>query len=217
MSPPWTGGETLHATPAGRSSAIVTSVAVPAPPSLTTIRYAASSPAEMVPVSASLRTARFGQSTRMVAVEVLSCCRRPCPGPRVAPTAAALVRTPHAAAVVAPATRMVTDSPADRLPSEHLSSPLSIAQPWTAGERPPFTPAGSGSLTVTPVAVPVPVLATTIPNAAPCPAEMTGFSAALTTLTSGSDTAVKHSAVKLVWTAGEYGAVAAGVYRARKQ
>ena len=71
IAQPWTGGATLHATPAGRSSTIVTSVAVPAPPLLTSMAYAASSPAEMVPFSAALRMVRSGQSARIVAVEVL--------------------------------------------------------------------------------------------------------------------------------------------------
>src|SRR5436190_15676289 len=70
---------------------------------------------------------------------------------------------------------------------------LAIEQPATAGSIVHATPAGSGSWSVTVLAVPGPALLTTIVNAAVWPALIVPWSAVLTTVTSGQLTTMSAS------------------------
>lgn len=79
-------------------------------------------------------------------------------------------------------------------------------------------PVGSGSLRVTPFAVPPgeALFETTTVNPIVSPAETEAASAVFVIVSPG-DFMVKHSVVVLVWLPTEYWAVASGLYSARKQ
>ncbi len=81
--------------------------------------------------------------------------------------------------VVGLVTCTVCDAPGAMLPNAQLSVFAAIEQPWTAGLIDQLTPApvGNGSSSVTPVAVPAPVLFTLIVKPIDSPAFTVALSA----------------------------------------
>ena len=79
------------------------------------------------------------------------------------------------------------------------------------------TPAGSGSLTATPSAVPVPVFVTVMskPIGSPALTGPSGFATFAMAIVAGAT--VKHSLVALVCVPARYCEAASGVYSARQQ
>jgi hypothetical protein len=111
-----------------------------------------------------------------------------------APTVAVLGSVPQSAASVRPLIWISIDAPAARFANEQLRAPAAIEQPGTGGLIAQFTPEGNVSFTVTFVAFPLPMLLTTIVNAAVWPAPIGLLSAVLTTLTSGHCTTTEACA-----------------------
>src|SRR2546426_785365 len=66
----------------------------------------------------------------------------------------------------------LADAPTARLPTAQVTMPDAWVQaPWVEDAEKKVTPAGSGSVTVTPVAGPGPALATLIVNGRPSPSQ----------------------------------------------
>src|SRR6266480_1575020 len=145
----------LQTIPLGSVSVRVTPCAVPGPSLVTTIVNAAVSPASIVPLSAVLRTVTLGQLT------VIDALAESEPS-FVVVTFAVLSTEPQVAAVVGEVMCTCLLAPVARLPKLHVRTPLVIEQPESlpAASIDQFTPGSDGkvSVTVTPDAVPAPLL-----------------------------------------------------------
>ena len=111
--------------------------------------------------------------------------------------------------LLAPGAR--STGPKPRLPPE-------IAQPAASGVSLQLTPVpvGSGSLTVTPLAVPRPVLVTVTVNPIGSPA-LTDAASAVFVIWIVASSTLKHSVVRFVWEPARYCEAESGVYSARQQ
>src|SRR5438093_9529134 len=85
---------------------------------------------------------------------------------------------------------MVFDAPSSKVANVQLRVPDEIEHPVTGGLIDHATPAGSGSLSVTLLAVPGPLFVTTIVKAAVSPALIVAWSAVLVTEMFGCTTAM---------------------------
>src|SRR6266480_2002650 len=173
--PPFVGSVSVRETPA----------AVPGPLFPTVIRNPIASPPSMSGASAVLVTNTSGQSTVIVALAAS-------PPSFVVVTPAVLSTTPQLAAVVDE--MMCTDllSLEPRSPKSQVSTPLVIEQPASLfaasidQSSPPLV--GSVSVTVTPWAVPAPLLVTSIVNPMPSPAVTVPWSAVFVITSAGQFT-----------------------------
>src|SRR6187431_130339 len=136
-------------------------------------------------------TEMSGQRTRMLALDWLLPVFEA--GSFVAATVAVFGRVLQSAASVRPVTWTTSDAPAARSPNEQVRTLPAMEQSALSSDQ--LMPAGSGSLSVTPWAVPGPALLTVIVKAAVSPALMGLSSAVLTTVMSGHWTVTDASSV----------------------
>ena len=188
--------------PPGRLSVRVTFRAMPGPRLLTTIVKVARLPALTSPPSGVLTTVTSGHWTTTEAVAVSL------PSFEVV-TLAVLLTVPQSAGSVGPEMRALKLAPAARLALVQPRTSVPTG-PVMAHEAPPVTvprvqstPGGSGSLTATLSAVPVPVLVTVIskPIGSPALTGPAGLATLAMSMVAGAT--VKHSVVAFVWLAGE--------------
>ena len=161
----------VQLTPEGSTSVKVTSLATPSPVLVTRIVKTALSPAEIEPLP-SFSTVTSGQSTVTVASSELLVLA--VSDSFAAATNAVLSRSPQSSASVVPFTVTVRVAPGAKSPKLQVSSfPLATAHPALLVVQ--VTPAGRVSVTETSLAIPEPVLVTTIVNEAISPALMVPF------------------------------------------
>ena len=158
----------LPETGPGSGSLRVTALAVPGPALETVTSKTTFSPALIVWASGVLSTVRLGFWQLMLASSVSV-------GALVDFAVAVLSRVVQLSKSVGAVTVTVFDSPAARSPKSQsrVFPTIGLAQSPASGPettQAPETPLGSGSLRVTPVAVPVPVLETVMLNTAFSPA-----------------------------------------------
>ena len=147
-------------------SVTVTSVAAPGPALVTVIVNPIGSPADTDGASGIFRTPMSGHWTTTVPVSDTG-------SPLLESAVAVLMIVAHDAAVVGEEICTVRDWPAARSPKLHDSTPAVIEHAATSGDSDHTSPAltGSVSVSVTPLAVPGPVLETVIVNPIAVPAE----------------------------------------------
>jgi len=156
--------------PTGSVSVTVTARAVPGPVLLTTMVNVAVAPGAIVAPSGVFEIVKAGGGTQVMEPGSDTC------GAFVATAVAVFGIDVHEPPLVSAETTTVADAPAVRSPRLQLRTcepglPLMLQPDVLVCQFTPF-PDGSVSLTVTLVAVPVPVLLTTIVNVAVAPAEI---------------------------------------------
>ncbi len=195
--------------PPGRLSVRVTFRAMPGPRLLTTIVNVARLPALTSPPSGVLTTVTSGHwTTTEAAAESLPSF--------VVVTPAVFVIVPQSAGSVGPVMRALKLAAAARLALVQARTSVPTG-PVIAHEAPPVTvpsvqsmPGGSGSLTATLSAVPVPVLVTTMskPIESPALTGPAGLATLVMSIVAGAT--VKHSSPASVWLPARYCDAASG-------